>query len=581
MFLKSLRISNDAGVIRLIKFHAGLNLVVDETPVGVSSETGNNVGKTTVLRLIDFCLGSNPREIYTDPENNRVEHTEVKQFLIDTRVLVTLTLGVSVDGRPEEDVVIERNFLQRGQHVRRINGVPRTEEAFEAFLTDHLSPGHYGKKPTFPQVISHNIRYKDQSVSNTLKTLHKYTRDDEYETLHLFMLGCDTSQGNLKQALSAQLRTETTFKNRLESKQTKSAYEASLAFQRAEIEVLQEKMATFKASTTLEADVRELGDVKYRASALSAELARLTLRRDLVVEAVHDTRVNRSDVDPDQLRALYEDVSERLGEVSKSFQMLVAFHNSMVEEKARYIAKELPTLEEVINRKGSELRTLVDQERFLVDKITDSGTLDDLGEIVSTLNERHRQCGEYETVIRQIADVEKSIESLNAQLAEIDASLFSDSFMATIHAQLAKFNKHFAAISQELYGETYLLKVDQAVTKTGQQIYKFSSFNANFSSGKKQGEIICFDIAYTLFADEEGIPCYHFLLNDKKELMHDNQLLRIGRLVQRENQHVQLVASILRDKLPAGLNKDEYIVLKLSQHDKLFKIEQHEEEGEK
>jgi hypothetical protein len=109
--------------------------------------------------------------------------------------------------------------------------------------------------------------------------------------------------------------------------------------------------------------------------------------------------------------------------------------------------------------------------------------------------------------------------------------------------------------------------------RTGQQIHKFTCFNTNFSSGKKQGEITCFDIAYTLFADSEGIPCYHFLLSDKKELMHDNQLLRIGKLVERKSNHVQFVASILRDKLPPELNKEKYFILKLSQDDKLLRIE--------
>jgi hypothetical protein len=36
---------------------------------------------------------------------------------------------------------------------------------------------------------------------------------------------------------------------------------------------------------------------------------------------------------------------------------------------------------------------------------------------------------------------------------------------------------------------------------------------------------------------------------------------------------IQFVASILKDKLPEELNKDEYVVLKLSQDDKLFRIE--------
>ena len=55
MFLKSLVISNNHKVIREILFRKGINLIVDETPSGVEKMTGNNVGKTTVLKLIDLA----------------------------------------------------------------------------------------------------------------------------------------------------------------------------------------------------------------------------------------------------------------------------------------------------------------------------------------------------------------------------------------------------------------------------------------------------------------------------------------------------------------------------------------------
>ena len=91
------------------------------------------------------------------------------------------------------------------------------------------------------------------------------------------------------------------------------------------------------------------------------------------------------------------------------------------------------------------------------------------------------------------------------------------------------------------------------------------------SSGKKQGEILCFDLAYLLFADEEQLPCLHFLLNDKKELMHDNQLVKVAEFVQSQN--IQLVISILKDKLPTTVLDKAHIAVELSQKNKLFKIE--------
>ena len=577
MFLKSLHIANDFGVIRNIKFHAGMNLIVDETPSDETLTTGNNVGKTTVLMLIDFCLGSSAKGIYTDPENKKNENAVVKHFLINTKALVTLTLTQDLNSISSADLVIERNFLPRKQLIRRINGAQKTEEEFEEFLTDYLFPGHYGKKPTFPQIISHNIRYKELSVTNTLRTLNQYTRDDEYESLYLFLLGCDFDRGDARQRLLTQVRTESAFKSRLEGTQTRSAYEASLSLILLEIEQLDQKKVTLKINPNFENDLSRLDEVKFEINQKTSLLSRLKMRKSLTEEAVLEISSSHARIDTQQLKDLYKDVIERVSGVQKTFEDLVVFHNAMVEEKARFISKDIPQLNASIAQYESEIAALLLEELKLTQTVSKSGSFAELEKVIVENNEKYRQRGEFETIITQISEVEGVIEGLNKSLADIDDELFSGEFEAAIQAQLNKFNRHFSKISQELYGEQYALKVDRVTARSGQRVYKFSSFNTNFSSGKKQGEISCFDIAYNLFADEEGIPCLHFLLNDKKELMHDNQLTNIANLVGRQNKHVQFVASILRDKLPAELNQEKYFVVKLSQDNKLFKIEQSSE----
>jgi uncharacterized protein YydD (DUF2326 family) len=572
MFLKNLTISNDLGVIRCLDFHAGLNLIVDDTPQVGESETGNNVGKTTVLALIDFCLGSSPKGIYTDPENKKNEYSLVKSFLIDTSVLVTLTLVERLNDETAQAIKIERNFLTRKRLIRRINGEQMTEEEFERELTEHLFPGHFGKKPTFRQIISHNIRYKDNGVNNTLKTLDTFTRDDEYESLYLFLLGCHFERGDEKQQLVASIRTETAFKSRLESEQTRSAYETALSLLAEEIEVLNSKKATFNVNADFEADLSELNRVKHRINVVGSLIGRLKLRRELVSEATQEILDGRSDIDVDQLRALYAQVSTRVQGVQKTFEELQAFHNRMVNEKAYYVGKELPQINADIMKHEGELEELLGREKSFTEKVTRSESFEGLEALIIDLNEKHRKMGEYETVIQQISGVDATLKNLNERLSEIEDALFSSQFEEEIKTQLNKFNKYFAAVAHALYGERYALKVDLTTNKAGQRIYKFSAFNVNFSSGKKQGEISCFDIAYIQFADNEGISCFHFLLNDKKELMHDNQLIKIADLVEKEA-NVQFVASILKDKLPAALNKEKYFVVRLSQSDKLFRIE--------
>lgn len=54
--------------------------------------------------------------------------------------------------------------------------------------------------------------------------------------------------------------------------------------------------------------------------------------------------------------------------------------------------------------------------------------------------------------------------------------------------------------------------------------------------------------------------------------MHDNQLLKVADFVKKND--IQLVISILKDKLPEELVDKSNIVVELSQNDKLFRIEE-------
>lgn len=166
--MKSLIITRGNGVIiRDIRFHSGLNLIVDETPLVSGKDTGNNVGKTTVLKLVNFCLGAKAKGIYSDYENKKNEYKLVKDFLIDNKVHVSLVLKDDLLQEESREVFIERNFLARKDKIQRIDGNVKTDVEFEKTLTDLLFPGHYPKKPTFRQIIAHNIRYKDLSINDT------------------------------------------------------------------------------------------------------------------------------------------------------------------------------------------------------------------------------------------------------------------------------------------------------------------------------------------------------------------------------------------------------------------------------
>lgn len=568
MFIKSLTITSGEEVIRQLHFHKGLNLIVDESEHQV---TGNSVGKTTVLKLVDFCLGADPKHIYIDHETKKQEYKLVKDYLIENNILITLVLTSDLN-IGTEDIIISRNFLAKKKLVRTINGDHLTEEEFDVKLSNIIFPEHRADKPTFRQIISHNIRYSDESINNTLKTLSNYTSDAEYETLYLFLFGCDFIKGGTKQEILTKIRQEETYKSRLEKNQTKTAYETALALINNDIEFLHRKKSNFNLNVNFEKDLDKLNVVKYTINKLSSKIGKLSIRKDLIIEAQRELTSSKSSIDLRQLEIIYEQATNKVASIQKTFSDLVAFHNAMIEEKVKFITKELPDLEKSISESNTDLKHLLAEEQMLTIAISKSESFEELEKVIAELTEKYRKKGEYENIISLLGEVESTIGKLNKQLHEIDNEIFSDSFEQVVKQQLNKFNKYFAAISNELYGEQYAVKHDIITNKKGQRLYKFSSFNANMSSGKKQGEISCFDLAYTLFADDENIPCLHFLLNDKKELMDDKQLVKIAEFANRND--IQFVASILKDKLPEEINKEEYFVVKLSQTDKLFRIKE-------
>ncbi len=572
MFIRKLIIESIRGVIRDIEFTSGLNLIIDNTPTIDDKLTGNNVGKTTVLKLVDFCLGATPAIIYTDTENKKEVYDLVKNYLIDEKVTITLILTENLDSTDSNDIVIQRNFLSRKNAIRSINGRETLDKEFENELLKLLVPTQKSEKPTFRQIISHNIRYRDESINNTLKTLDKFTSDVEYETLYLFLLGCSFDDGAKKQALVIKIKQEENFKERLEKNQTRSAYEIALSLIENDILALNEKKSTFNLNETFEEDLDKLNNIKYKINKTSSSISKMNIRKDLIEEAKLDLEQNISSIDLKQLETLYSEATINITGIQKTFADLVAYHNNMLIEKAKFISADLPALMNKIKEEEKIMASLLRAEKELSSKIAKSDSFEELENIIVELNEKYRIKGEYESIISQLDEVENNIKEINDEIKVIDDMLFSSDFEEVLKLQRNKFNKYFSTISQELYGEKYALKYDKIVNKNNQQVYKFSAFNANMSSGKKQGEILCFDLAYILFADDENIPCLHFLLNDKKELMHDNQLIKVAEFVQDKN--IQLVISILKDKLPEGVLEKAHVAVELSQESKLLKIEE-------
>ena len=569
MYLSKLTISSPGKVIRDIEFHKGLNLIVDETPENTTG-TGNNVGKTTVLRLIDYCLGGDVDGIYRNPENKHESYALVKDFLISNNVIVTLILVDDLD-MPSKKVVIERDFKTGRSSLIRINGKNVTRKDFVDELESAIFPEVKTETPSFRQIIAHNIRIDNLRLENTLKTL-TMGKNEEYEALYLFMFGCPNDSAARKTQLAQELDTEKKYKRRMERNRSKNEYKAALSVIESDIEKLVERKDNLNINENLQLDINSLNALRAQINKVTSRTSLLSLRRELINETVESFDKQNFGEDVVQLEMIYKQASAYVPKMQRTFKELVDFHNTMLENKKAFVVQELPSIQEEIESLSVELERLKEKETVMAEKVLKSDTYEELEDIIVQLSELSRRKGEFESYISQIESAEKAIKEKCEEMKKIDDGLFTADFAQRLETQRDKFNKIFSEVSHEIYDEQYIISYD-VDTQKGKQLYKFHITDvANFSSGKKQGEISCFDIAYTVFAEQESIPCLHFILNDKKELVHGNQLNKFAEAVNKYN--VQFVCSMLYDKLPPVLRKDEHVVVRLSQDSKLFRIEE-------
>lgn len=565
MFLKRLIIENKTGVIRDIPFKKGINLIVDETPENQTQQTtGNNVGKTTLLRLIDYCLGSKGDSIYKDTEFSNQPNTTIQNFLIDTEVLITLELIEDIEDENSEKIVIQRNFLDRRKKILKLNNADILAKDFDFELKKAIYKTEVDK-PTFRQIISKNIRIDKDRMNNIVKVLGTFVSNEVYEALFLFWLGINTDKAEDKRNLTDERRREITFRRRLKKEGELPLIEQKLAFHYDKIQELEEQKKNFNLNENYNEDIEKLNQVKYNLNRTSSEISQLEMRKDLILESKIDLEQEYTSINTSQIENLYERAHALIPNIQVTFEETLKFHNDLISEKLDYITKELPELEQKLQLLKADLSKLRNQEYELTAIIQKSGIAEDLEKIVTELNKQFEHKGNLEEQKRFWEASNEKLERISNELNLINDDITSNDDL--IKSRVTQFNKYFTKMSELLYDENYILT---PIKKQVGYDLIVTNIEGNPSTGKKKGQIAAFDFAYIQFADNLDIRCLHFILHDQLENIHDNQLNTLVDVA--NNINGQYVVPILRDKIPAIINISQYEILSLSQDNKLFKI---------
>jgi len=552
-------------VIRDIKFNlSGLSLIVDTTK-DIVSESGNNVGKTTVIKIIDLCLGGKSvRELYYDSDT-KSENKEIKDFLQTNKVQAQLTL---IDD-DEQRVIVRRDLFKNGK--KYIGDEIYTQDEFWHELKKILFDTNE-EYPTFRQLIPKFIRVSNASESSMIRYLDGAQTKDTYDTIYSFLFRLlEKDLISKRNDLFTQLTNCQKSIELLEKNQSIS----SLGVLEQKKELIQKDLAGYIEKRNQLSYIEDYKDELEKKRKLTSSIFGLQEKMHLLdfeIETISDSlqqlAADKKNIDFEKLASIYKEAKGFVPTLQTKFEEVVAFHNQMIQNRMDFIARQLDLKKKELSQCSNKLDRLLEQKKQITLEVLDEGLLDDLNILNKKIEELSVQKGEILQSIKLLKEQEDLKATLISDIQKIEANANGDN----ITTRLRIFNEVFSAYCEKLYGEKYLIAYDSNWKEDGKFPITVDSLGGNVGTGKKKAIIVAFDLAYIKFAETIHISTPQFVIHDKLENTHINQIKTIFELCQSING--QYIIPILRERIDKV--EAEYVesakVLELSSKDKFFRV---------
>jgi uncharacterized protein YydD (DUF2326 family) len=564
MLLERLVISSKNGVIRDIPFKLqGLNLIIDTTPISDNSTiSGNNVGKTTFIRSIDFCFGSDGKDIYVDKEN-KTDNELVKKFLVENEVSFALTLL----NKDSKRTILRRSFSSTNDLIvddTKYDDITSYKKKVLDLLF-HISASE--SKISLRDIIKKFVRSDLFSESNIYRILHTSKKDSAYEAMYLLLFGFPNQEViTTRLTISDKIDTLKKELRKISGKSNLPRLQNRLFQLQGVIDEREKQIKNIDLPKTYEALIEKLKGLKSKTAELSSAVGTLNTKISLSQKTRNELIHSESKIDPTAINKLYEEAKLLLGNLQKPFEDVLAFHNKMVSNKLKFVEQHIAKLEQERNTNKHELDKLLREQSHVLRLLDDTGTFDDLIKIREEVNLLYVEKGKLVQQIDIIQNLQSEIEAKTTEFNEINLTF--ETFLEDLNKNITDvFNKYFTHYTNKTHGEKLYIYYDAEERK-----FFFDNLEGNVGDGYKKTEIIAFDLAFINYFNDLGLEFPKFVLHDKLEIVHQNQIQSTFDIANSVNG--QFIVSVLRERI--SFLGDEYIeskkILELSQDNKFFKI---------
>ncbi|MCU4773645.1 hypothetical protein OB977_10745 [Bacillus cereus] len=560
MFIKRLIIKETIPaekIIREIPFAKGMNFIVD---AGKDQEKGNSVGKTTILKLIDICLGAKHRKfVYYDDETKQTNE-KLKNYIIGNKINVELMIADSFDEENSTEYILSVDLYPRGK--RYINGAEKNQNDYWQQLNVILF-SNIANSPTFRQLINMFVRIDQRADNNKFLKFLDRTNDAIYENIYSYLFELqDQEVSNYILDLRKEIAEKNKeIKNFMSISNFKSidSINQKVSLLEATIDELNDQMGTLVNSRKFKENEEKISEIKIEYANYKDRIDELLFKRKRITEILTDAEQEiNNGIDKEVLRNLYNSTQEALGKLHKEFEDLVKFNDELVHNKIRYFNSQLEKLDEKIVFLKESKKQLFDKHKNII-MLIEENKIDQYTLLQNKLAEYNEELGSNKSIRSTYNILENRVAELLKNLDKIEGGADVKEDALTV------FNKYFSQYSEKTNGEPFMLY------KTGEGFpFGIDHVKKGLSTGTRKSIITAFDLAYQQLAKDLEKKVPNFIVHDVIETIDKVALNAIINIV--NSIECQYIVAVLKEKIQGNeLLKSSNIIVTLSENDRPFK----------
>lgn len=501
-------VTADHPSFRAVQFKTGLNVVLAERKESsTQKDTRNGLGKSTLIDIIDFCLGSRIRSGYG--------------LAIEPLRDWTFTLECSVAG---DRMKVSRAVADPGQMV--VEG--KTKEPGNLFGETVLdvrqwhtrlakamfgvspAPGEFSRHPSFRSLISYFVRRGNDAYLDPFTHFRGQSTMDRQ--LHVaFLLGMNWENAAKWQNLRDQEKGIKALNDAMKTGVITSARgtvgELEAESIQLENQLTRESKALeeFKVHPQYESIQNEANSITARIHALANEnivdRRRLAKYKESVSAEIPPSGGVVDELYRESGVVFSESVRRTLGEARE-------FHAKIVENRRAFLGEEIKRLETRIEGRDADVRRQTEERARLIDILQTHGALHEmvkLQERVVELRARHEKVRNWIADLKEMASRKRSVRIERAELAK--AAEWDHEQRRELWGAAVSF---FGDNSQALYRTAGRLVID-----VGESGFKYDvEIDKSGSEGVGKMKIFCFDLMLLQLMTQKRSGLIDFLVHD-------------------------------------------------------------------